>query len=102
MALQAAALLLANKKPNRMKFQKQLERLMGLTSLPTGEVNEFHPLTLVAGTQSNLNALCHRDAMKSKDHKQFIKAMEDELKGYKSRQVDYVQAFPQAPLEDED
>eukprot|EP00957_Ditylum_brightwellii_P198754 15149827-Ditylum_brightwellii.AAC.1 len=25
-----------------------------------------------------------------------------QLKGYKSRQVDYVQAFPQAPLEDEE
>eukprot|EP00957_Ditylum_brightwellii_P170162 12953312-Ditylum_brightwellii.AAC.1 len=78
MALQAASSLLANKEPNRIQFQKQLERLMDLTSLPNGEVNEFHQLALVASTKSNPNVLSHIDAIKSKDHEQFIKAAEDE------------------------
>eukprot|EP00957_Ditylum_brightwellii_P162968 12409725-Ditylum_brightwellii.AAC.1 len=68
MALWAATSLLANKKPNRMKFQKQFDRLIDLTSLPNGEVNQFHPIALVAGTKSNPNVLSHRDAMKSKGH----------------------------------
>eukprot|EP00957_Ditylum_brightwellii_P038730 2927518-Ditylum_brightwellii.AAC.1 len=80
MALQAAASLPVNKKPNRFKFQKQFDNLLDLTSLSNGEVNEFHPLALVAGTKSNPNVLSHRDTMKSKDHEQFLKAMEEEIK----------------------
>eukprot|EP00957_Ditylum_brightwellii_P152310 11595857-Ditylum_brightwellii.AAC.1 len=79
MALQAAASLLTIKKPNRIKFQMQLDRLMNLSSLPNGEVNEFHSLALVAGTKANPNVLSHREAMESKDQYQFLKAMEEEI-----------------------
>eukprot|EP00957_Ditylum_brightwellii_P046773 3549751-Ditylum_brightwellii.AAC.1 len=79
MTLQAVASLLADKKPNRIKFQKKLDRLIDLTSLPNGEVNEFHPLVLVAVAKANPNVLCHRDAMKSKDQDQFLKAMEEDV-----------------------
>ena len=184
LALQAAATMLANKKPHRINFNKQLNRLMELTALSNGETNEFHPLALVAGTNANPNILSHKDAIKADDKDKFLQAMEEEvenmiekdifevvprsrvstyqkvlravwlhrrktkptgkvyrhrsrlcadgsrqtygidynetyspvvqwstvrillllskLKGYKSRQVDYVQAFPQAPLEDEE
>eukprot|EP00957_Ditylum_brightwellii_P025736 1947360-Ditylum_brightwellii.AAC.1 len=98
---------------------------MDLSALPNGETNEFRPLALVAGTNLIPNILSHREAIKSDDKDQLYKAMEEEiermigkeifevvprsqvpsyqkLKGYKSRQVDYVQAFPQEPLEDEE
>eukprot|EP00957_Ditylum_brightwellii_P125389 9556795-Ditylum_brightwellii.AAC.1 len=48
LALQAAATLLASKKPHRIKFSRQLNRLMDITVLSNGETNEFHPLALVA------------------------------------------------------
>eukprot|EP00957_Ditylum_brightwellii_P166946 12708577-Ditylum_brightwellii.AAC.1 len=47
--------------------------------LPNGETNEFHPLALVAGTNSSTNILSHREAMKSDGKDQFHKAMEEEI-----------------------
>eukprot|EP00957_Ditylum_brightwellii_P102903 7842959-Ditylum_brightwellii.AAC.1 len=52
---------------------------MDLTALPNGEINEFHPLALVAGAYANPNILSHRDAMKATDRDQFLQAMEEEI-----------------------
>ena len=53
---------------------------MDLSSLSNGEMNEFHPLALVAGAKATPNVLSHREAMKEEDHELFIQAMEEEIK----------------------
>eukprot|EP00957_Ditylum_brightwellii_P034817 2638403-Ditylum_brightwellii.AAC.1 len=52
---------------------------MDLSALPNGEINEFHPLALVAGTNANPNILSHRDAMKVEDRDQFLQVIEEEI-----------------------
>eukprot|EP00957_Ditylum_brightwellii_P067178 5098755-Ditylum_brightwellii.AAC.1 len=42
-------------------------------------MNEFHPLSLAAGTKANSNVLNHREAMKAEDRELCIQAMEEEF-----------------------
>eukprot|EP00957_Ditylum_brightwellii_P203213 15333683-Ditylum_brightwellii.AAC.1 len=53
---------------------------MDLSLLSNGEMNEFHPPALVAGTKANHNVLSNREAMKAEDCELFIQAMEEEIK----------------------
>eukprot|EP00957_Ditylum_brightwellii_P146757 11172542-Ditylum_brightwellii.AAC.2 len=60
---------------------------MDLSDLPNGETNEFHPLALVAGTNSNPNILSHREAMRSDDKEQYHKTVEEERKNDRKRNI---------------
>eukprot|EP00957_Ditylum_brightwellii_P014969 1128635-Ditylum_brightwellii.AAC.1 len=53
--------------------------MLSLTALPNGEINDLHPLALIAGTNANPNILNHREAMKADDKEQFLSAMEEEI-----------------------
>eukprot|EP00957_Ditylum_brightwellii_P112315 8563609-Ditylum_brightwellii.AAC.1 len=70
---------------------------MDISALPNCETNEFHPLALVAGTNSNPNTISHREAMKSDDKDQFHKTMEEEIEWMIEKEIFEVVPTSQVP-----
>eukprot|EP00957_Ditylum_brightwellii_P067042 5089097-Ditylum_brightwellii.AAC.1 len=70
---------------------------MNLSALPNGETNEFHPIALVAGTNSNPNILSHGEAMKSDDKEQFHKTMEEEIERMIEKEIFEIVPRTQVP-----
>ena len=70
---------------------------MNFSALPNGESNGFHPLSLVAGTNSNPNIISHREAIKSDDKDHFHKAMEEKRERIKEKEIFGVVPRSQVP-----
>eukprot|EP00957_Ditylum_brightwellii_P113760 8673227-Ditylum_brightwellii.AAC.1 len=70
---------------------------MDLSALPNGETNEFHPLVIVAGTNSNPNIISDREAIKSNNKDQFHKAMEEEIERMLEKEIFEVVPRSQVP-----
>eukprot|EP00957_Ditylum_brightwellii_P069332 5263545-Ditylum_brightwellii.AAC.1 len=79
LALTALAKLIRKKDHTKIPFSPQLDRILSLTTLPNGAINDLHPLALIAGINANPNILNHREAMKRDDKEQFLSAMEKEI-----------------------
>ena len=69
----------------RPTFQQQIDRLLDLSALSNGEVNDLHPLAFAAS--ANPNILTHAQAKRASDYDKFQIAMQDEIKNMMKKKI---------------
>lgn len=87
-SMYALAAKLRSTKPHlrcRLTFQETLDRIMDVSAIANGEINETHPLLYAAS--ANPNILTHREAKKADDWDDFQASMKDEIGRMKKNEI---------------
>ena len=73
----AAQLSHVHERRRYLSFQEQIDRLLDLSALDNGEINDLNPLALAAS--ANPNILTHSEAKRAADYPKFLEAMKEEV-----------------------